>query len=130
MCTFVTSLRGFWKLEKAKVDTIPENHKKLLDEVGRYFENNWPVRIRKCMVGALLVYNYRLSDMTVREQVHVLYACIHEHLKAHNGRLWPYDKQRGYFRRFDAILPGEMLDTKKFYLLECEGCFRSMKGDV
>ncbi len=82
-------------------------------------------------VGALYMYEKRLTDLSERDNVHLLWiVCGEKLLRAHNGQTWVYDVQYGYWSLFNGLLPQHMFDYIREYSLVLEGLFRSLSGTV
>jgi len=62
--------------------------------------------MKRIVVGALALYRMRLSDISLREHVHLLWIiCGERQLRCHDGVVFYYEAALGYWEQFGGLLP-------------------------
>ena len=102
-----------------------------LQEQVKALHASWSPAMVKLGAGALHCYKKRLTDMSERDQVHLLWVmCGGDLLRAHGGIMYVYDPVYGFWGMFEGIVPQHVLEHVRRTGLTLEGMFRSLKGRV
>ena len=82
--------------------------------------------------AAVHLYNRRLSDLSERDYVHILWMCAGEHLvRVHEGeQLFVYQAAFGYWRAFEGLPPPHLFEVIRQFFVMLEGTFRNFKGHI
>ena len=92
---------------------------------------SWVPPMVKLGAAALHCYKKRLTDMSERDHVHLLWVlCGGDFVRAHDGVLYVYDPVYGAWAMYEGIVPQHVLEQVKQTGLALEGLFRSLKGRV
>jgi len=108
---------------------IPDT-KKLRDIVEEHCPQ-WSDYFKDVGVGALYMYNKRLTDISERDNAHLLWIiCGNQLLRCHNGQTFCYSLAYGYWFHFNELLPQHIFEHIRVFGMVLEGMFRGMDGDV
>jgi hypothetical protein len=90
----------------------------------------WNARTTRIAVAACSIYKMRLSDISLREHVELLWIMLGEdQLRAHGGCCYFYQKL-GYFDVYQGLMPHNIFKQVSSFLLELEGAFRAFTGKI
>ena len=86
---------------------------------------------KRLCVLALSVFRSRLSDISIRDHVMLIWCVLGgRSLRAHGGNAYFYQQGLGAWETFMGLFPDYVLKIVKQDLLQVEGLFRAFDGDV
>ena len=82
--------------------------------------------------AALHLYNRRLSDLSERDHVQLLWFALGgELLRVHEGgTVWIYQPAYGFFKCFEGLPPPHFFEVLRQFFVMLEGIFRNFEGHV
>ena len=93
---------------------------------------HWGTSHRRLGAAAVHLYNRRLSDLSERDHVQIIWMDCGEYLlRVHEGgQLFVYQSSFGYFRAFEGLPPPHLFEVVRQFFVMLEGIFRNFKGHV
>ena len=127
-CTLTPETHGVQPGEVYDVLTQTELKMKYVGEQVPH----WTPWLRRLGAAAVHLYNRRLSDLSERDHVQILWmACGEYLLRVHEGgQLYIYQSAFGYFREFEGLPPPHVFEIVRQFFVLLEGIFRNCKGHV
>lgn len=92
---------------------------------------DWPKELVRLAAGALHCYKKRLTDLSERDHVHLLWVlCGEDLLRSHGGVVYVYDPVYGQWAMYEGLVSQHVLESVKQAGLVLEGLFRCLPPGV
>ena len=125
-------------VELARTPKIPPNTSKRMLMSTRRVETDvkklhpeWPEPIQKLATAALVIFRLRLSDISVREHVQLIWIILGgRYLRSHDGSLYFYDDDIRCWQVYGGMLPERIHEECRRFMQILEGLYRSFDGVV
>ena len=99
-----------------------------MQAVVKQFHKKTPIEIRRLVVAALCVHQLRLTDISMRDKVAIVYHSCGDEVRAHTGRMYCFACETGHLKPYSGLVSDTILQDIQDFLLTLEGLFRCMGG--
>eukprot|EP00973_Karenia_brevis_P023947 3301680-Karenia_brevis.AAC.1 len=94
-------------------------------------KNGWTLPVRKLATAALIICRLKLTEITLREHVQLVWIILGDRLiRAHEGCVYYYDEELRAWQLYVGMLPESVFDECRGFMMKLEGLFRSLEGNV
>ena len=116
------------KVRQVPPRTIVAQATDYMTKVKAMFSKDTPIDILRLVVAGLVVHQLRLTDISMRDKVAILYLSCGDELRAHSGRVYCFTQDAGHMKPYSGLISDTILKDIQDFLLTLEGLFRMMGG--